>query len=108
MLPSPAKRAWTINPRPEWVVTVRMTGTSTETHSADRCEVAPGADFPRLTSSHGGDGEGDDLKVAQERIARGYVIRPARDILSPNSVSPTLPQDSVFILHLLLCKASCP
>ena len=26
MLPSPAKRAWTMNPRPEWVVTVRMTG----------------------------------------------------------------------------------
>jgi len=23
MLPSPAKRAWTMNPRPEWVVTVR-------------------------------------------------------------------------------------
>ena len=32
MLPSPAKRAWTMNPRPEWVVTVRMTGTSTETY----------------------------------------------------------------------------
>ena len=28
MLPSPAKRAWTMNPRPEWVVTVRLMGTA--------------------------------------------------------------------------------
>jgi hypothetical protein len=41
MLPSPAKRASTMNPRPEWVVSVRMTGTSTETYPADRCATAP-------------------------------------------------------------------
>ena len=47
MLPSPAKRAWTMNPRPEWVVTVRMTGTSTETYSADRCATAPSLQNPQ-------------------------------------------------------------
>src|SRR6266550_5901981 len=41
MLPSPAKRAWTMDPRPEWVVTVRMMGTSKETYPADCCATAP-------------------------------------------------------------------
>jgi hypothetical protein len=52
MLPSPAKRAWTMNPRPEWVVTVRMTGTSTETYPADRCATAPHAALSLQNPQH--------------------------------------------------------
>src|SRR5687767_8792048 len=53
MLPSPAKRAWTMNPRPEWVVTVRMTGTSTETYPADPCATAPHAALSPKTRNIG-------------------------------------------------------
>jgi hypothetical protein len=41
MLPSPVKRTGTMNPRPDWVVTFRMTGTSKSTYPADRCTTAP-------------------------------------------------------------------
>ena len=43
MLPSPVKQAGIMNPRSDWVVTFRMTGTSTETDPADRCATAPHA-----------------------------------------------------------------
>jgi hypothetical protein len=52
MLPSPARRAWTMNPRPEWVVSVRMTGTSTETYPADRCATAPHAALSLQNRQH--------------------------------------------------------
>ena len=49
MLPSPAKRAWTMNPRPEWVVTVRMTGTSTETDLSATMPALIAGDVDPLT-----------------------------------------------------------
>jgi len=52
MVPPPAKRAWTMNPRPEQVMTVRMTGTSTETYLTDRCATAPHASLSLQNPQH--------------------------------------------------------
>ena len=42
-----------MNPQPEWVVTVRMTGRSTETYHADRCATAPHAALSLQTRNIG-------------------------------------------------------
>ena len=49
MRPSPAKRAGTMNPRPAWVVTLRMMGTSTETYLSATMPAPIAGDVDPLT-----------------------------------------------------------